>query len=122
MLQDLLHPGSTAGFASFWAVHRIESLNAVGYGDIDELSSLRSSRVGNLLKPLTGETYTKINNSGTTIVTECLIDYTKLDPIKNYKISSRLDDGTSIPYIPLGKITEEDTGKITEDGQTKIIE
>lgn len=81
--------GSTATFSNAWAIHRIEQLNAVGYGDIDEFSSIRSSRVGNLLKPVTGQTYLKITDSGTTIVTECLIDYTKLSGT-DYRLSGRL--------------------------------
>jgi hypothetical protein len=81
--------GSTASFQNTWCIHRIESLNAVGYGDIDELSSIRESRIGNLLKPLSGQSYTKITDTGTTIVTESLIDYTKIKGI-NYNIFGRL--------------------------------
>jgi len=108
---------------NFWAIHRIEESNENGT-DIYEFSNIISSIANNKLKEVSGSTLLKVTVTPltNTVITECLIDYTKLDPTKNYKISSRLDDGTSIPYIPLGKITEEDTGKITEDGQTKIIE
>lgn len=111
-----------AGY-NFWAIHRIEESNENGT-DIYEFSNIISSITNNKLKEVSGSTLLKVTvtPSSNEVVTECLIDYTKLDPAKNYKISARLDDGTSIPYIPLGKITEEDTGKITEDGQTKIIE
>lgn len=108
---------------NFWAIHRMEESNENGK-DIYEFSNIISSIANNKLKEVSGSTLLKVTvtPSSNEVITECLIDYTKLDPTKSYKISARLDDGTSIPYIPLGKITEEDTGKITEDGDTKIIE
>lgn len=81
--------GSTSDFLNAWAIHRIESYLAVGYGDIDELSSIRDSRIGNLLKPIVGEDYLKVTDSGTTIVTECLIDYTKIKG-SEYNLTGRI--------------------------------
>lgn len=108
---------------NFWAIHRIEEADESGY-DIYEFSSIISSIANNKLKPVSGQTFLKVDVTPltNTVVTECLIDYTKLDPSKSYKISGRLDDGTAVPYVPVGKLTEEDTLKITEDGQVKIIE
>jgi len=80
--------GSTSLFTNEWAIHRIEKVNATSQNDVDELSSIRDSRVGNLLKPLPGQTYLKITDNGTNFETECLIDYTKLNG--SYNLSYRL--------------------------------
>jgi hypothetical protein len=108
---------------NFWAIHRIEESQESGK-NIYELSSVISSISNNILKPVSGSTLLKVTVDPftTTVITDCLIDYTKLDKTKSYKISARLDDGTAVPYIPVGKLTEDGTIKITEDGQVKIIE
>ena len=81
--------GSTAAFSNSWAIHRMETLLASSYGNIDELSSIRDSRIGNILKPLVGQSFLKITDSGTTIVTECTIDYTKVNG-SEYNLSGRI--------------------------------
>lgn len=107
----------------FWAIHRIEESNESGT-NIYELSSIISSISNNLLKILPGESFLKmtITSATKTVVTECLIDYTKLDSTKNYKISGRIDDGNAVPWAPISKEEEDGTIKITEDGFIKIVE
>ena len=82
--------GSTASFSDFWGIHRLEPYLAVGDNAIDEFSSIRDSRIGNLLKATAGETKLKITDFGTYVEVECVIDYTKLDPTLTYNIYSRL--------------------------------
>lgn len=95
--------GSTSDFDNQWAIHRIEADGAVGYSAIDELSSIRDSRVGNKLKPLTGETYLKITDNGTSIETECLIDFTKLSPGVQYNLSGRLGRIKTYPRYQIAR-------------------
>jgi hypothetical protein len=82
--------GSTASFADFWAIHRLEPYLAVGDNAVDEFSSIYDSRTGNLLKATAGETKLKITDFGTHVEVECVIDYTKLDPLQTYNIFTRL--------------------------------
>jgi hypothetical protein len=70
--------GSTADFPNEYAVSRIEPANSTGYNDIHELSSLYDYPVGNLLIPLAGESLLKVTDNGTDLVTECVVDYTRL--------------------------------------------
>lgn len=115
---DVFRPGY-----NFWAIHRIEESQENGT-NIYELSSLVSSISGNKLKPVSGETLLKVTVTpgSNTVVTECLIDHTQLNSSVNYKLSARIDDGIASGSLPDGKQTEDDFVKITEDGQTKIIE
>jgi hypothetical protein len=108
---------------NFWAIHRIEESNENGV-NIYEFSSIITPISGNLMKPVAGETLLKltVTTGSNTVVTECLIDHTQLTTGINYKISARLDDGLASGSLPDAKKTEDDFIKITEDGQTKIIE
>lgn len=92
--------GSTAGFNNRWAVHRIEKVNAIGQNEIDELSSIWTPRLNNILKPVAGETLLKITDLSTEIETECLIDYTRLAGNASYNLSARL--GRRKPYARYG--------------------
>lgn len=107
--------------ADFWATHNIQKVNSNG-DDIYELSSRVLGYENNILKAVAGETYLKmtINYSTKTVVTECLIDYTKLEKGVSYNLFARLDDG--IGSILDYKITEEGETKVTEDDEVKIIE
>ena len=95
--------GDTSTFNNIWAIHRIETVFSQGYNQIDELSSIRDSRLGNLLKPLNGETLLKVTDDGTSVVTECMIDNTKLGA-GSYNISGRLG---SEPVYPLYDIARD---------------
>jgi hypothetical protein len=106
--------GSTSGWYNAFAIHRIDSYNSMGQYKIYELSSLRDYPSGNLLKPLTGETNLKITDTGTEIVTECLIDYTKLKG--NYNLQSRL--GRSKVY---GRYKGTSEFKFLDAGKTEAL-
>lgn len=110
--------------ANFWGIHRIEesyNLNVKIY----ELSSLVPSIEDNLLIPVSGESLLKVtvDYNNNTVVTECLIDYTKLDSNKTYKLSTRLDDGLcSGNAIQGGRLVESGDFRLDEDGNIRIIE
>lgn len=92
--------GSTTGFNNRWVVHRIEKVNAIGHNEIDELSSIWTPRLNNILKPVAGQTLLKITDFSTYIETECLIDYTRLSGNVSYNLSARL--GRRKPYARYG--------------------
>jgi hypothetical protein len=73
----------------YWGIHRIEEENQAGFG-IDELSSIRDTFPSNRLIPKAGETNLTITGAGMTLVTECLVDHTKLQTGVNYKLSGRI--------------------------------
>jgi len=101
-----------------WGIHRIEEVN--GEGDIMELSSKAEAYEKDILKPISGESYLKLTAVTTSkIVTECLIDYTKLKKGIDYKLSGRIDDGTGVQVV---KLMEDGTIKEMEDGTTKITD
>ena len=79
--------GSTSDFNDYWAVHRIDNFKTTGYGSIEEISSEKLS-LNNILIPLSGETKLKVTINPTNVITECLIDFTKLQG--NYTLSTRL--------------------------------
>lgn len=81
--------GSTSGFNSQWAIHRIEEFRTTTDFTIDEFSSIENPRLGNVLKPVVGSSLLKITDNGTNIVTECLIDYTKLTKT-SFSLTARL--------------------------------
>ncbi len=92
--------GDSSGFTDEWVVHRLDKLLSSGYGII-ELSSFRDKAKNSPLKPINGETYTKITNTGTEIITESLIDYTKISG--NYNISARLSRTPSYPRYGIAR-------------------
>jgi hypothetical protein len=73
----------------YFGIHRLEEANQPGFA-IDELSSIRDTFTANRLIPLAGETNLKITNSGMTLITECLVDHTKLTKGISYKVSGRI--------------------------------
>jgi hypothetical protein len=72
-------------------VHRIELENQQGT-NIFELSSFNPliTTTNNILKPLIGENFVKVYLSAGTIVSECLIDYTKIQRGLNYYLSGKI--------------------------------
>lgn len=76
---------------TYYGIHRIQESNSPS-NDIVRLSSLDyKNRLGDILKPKDGETGVTIVNDGVNIITECLIDYTKINPITNYDYSGRVE-------------------------------
>lgn len=76
--------------AVLYGTIRLEEYQQGGLLNIYELSSFRGSAVNNPLKPLSGESFTKLTTLISSVVAECVIDYTKLNPASQYKISARL--------------------------------
>jgi len=112
--------GAITDLTDFWAIHRIEESNQLGY-EIDELSSINPFPTPNRLIPLSGETQLKIYLDAGNVITECLVDGSQITSGVSYNLSSRIEQGT--PAIPEGaKITEEDVLKDTEGDELKIIE
>lgn len=72
-----------------FGIHRIEPSQNQGDG-ILELSSVLPSVGNNLLKPLDGENLLKFTLTGSTLVTECLIDGSLIQEGVSYKLSARV--------------------------------
>tara|TARA_R110000787_G_scaffold23250_1_gene66749 strand:- start:1219 stop:3678 length:2460 start_codon:yes stop_codon:yes gene_type:complete len=85
---------------------------------IYELSSIRESIINNPLIPLVGESYTKLTDDGLTVVLECLIDGSLLNPTTNYDISATMRD----VFGEIGIETEIDVLIATELNDVIIIE
>lgn len=105
----------------YWGIIRIEEYQNGGLFSIDEMSSEYLPRPNNRLKPMAGETKLKVTNNGTTIVLECLIDYTKINVTEGfqYHISARIgEEGVAFG----GKRMEDGTYKKMESGTQKILE
>ena len=93
--------GSTSIFTNGWFVHRLETINANSYNDINELSSILTPTLSRL-KPLLGETLLKVTDNGTNFVTECLIDYTKLNG-QTINLSARMGRYKVYPYYNIAR-------------------
>jgi hypothetical protein len=94
--------GSTTGFNNRWAVHRIEKVNTIGQNEIDELSTIWTPRLNNLLKPVAGQTLLKLTDFSTYIETECLVDYTRLSNT-SYNLSARLGRRKTYPRYGIAR-------------------
>lgn len=111
--------GAVSGIGDFWAVHRIEVENAIGK-NIEELSTLRAFPVGQILKPLSGFNFLRIYTDSGNVVTECLIDHTKLDGFSKYKLSGRIDSGgltTGMAYEGIGVMAFENSDVMLFENQ-----
>jgi len=76
-----------------YGVMRLEEFQQGGLFNIFELSTFRNAAVNNPLIPKTGENKASFNVFTDRIEVECAVDFTKLNPTSQYKISCRL--GTS---------------------------
>lgn len=94
--------GSTTNFTDSYFIHRLESVNASSYNDINEFSSVISPLINNRLKPMIGETLLKVTDNGTNFVTECLIDYTKLVG-NQFNLSARMGRLKTYPYYNIAR-------------------
>ena len=74
----------------YWGINRIQEQEQPGE-DIFELSTITDRLLSGLLIPLEGQDYLSIAlDISDNIVLTCRIDYTKLQPGKNYDLSTRL--------------------------------
>jgi len=106
----------------YFGVIRMEVFQSGGYTSVFELSSIEGSATPNTLKPLSGETLTKVTNSGTDILVECLIDWQE---IKLFPAGTEFHISTRIGLTGGGldaKFMESGIVKLMEDGTTKILE
>ena len=110
-------PDATPGLASlYWGIIRIEEANQPGVA-ICELSTFRESKANNILKPLAGESYSKLSLNASVLCLECAIDYTKLNPAKSYNVYGRMGLSDQTPIVP-ATITSEVDITLTEGAQT----
>lgn len=106
---------------NYWGIIRCEKYRAGGRQIINQLSSDVASASNNPLEPLTGESYTKVTNNGSTVVIECLFNPENLPEAgvgEDVHISGEI--GLAQP-ITL-KLKEDGTAKKKEDGSGKILE
>lgn len=87
--KDTLFKAVFANAASMqYGIHRIEPSQNTGDGII-ELSSIFEPSPGSILKPLPGETTLKFDLTGSDLVTQCIIDGSKIQEGAQYKLSAR---------------------------------
>lgn len=87
---------SSSSVTDLYAIHRIQQAG-VAPDNIEEMSSLRLPPAGQKLKPKDGETLTTLGTVGSNIHSECLIDYTQIDPAATYNLSARVERYTAAP-------------------------
>ena len=115
-------PDAVPGLASlYWGIIRIEEANQPGVA-ICELSTFRESKANNILKPLPGESHSKLSLNASVLCLECAIDYKKLDPAKLYNVYGRMgaNDQTPIP-APMVKVQISGT-TIQPDGDFFVFQ
>lgn len=106
--------------SNYWAVHRIEVSQQQGFA-ISELSSINDYPTNNPLIPITGETLLKLYIDNGLIVSECYIDPSKIDLSNGINLSAEISTGDEA-VIANAKLMESGVIKITESGETKILE
>lgn len=79
--------------ANFWAVHRIQQTNSTG-DNIEELTTNKG--IQTLLKPVSGESFLRIYEDSGNIITECLIDFTRLNDQVGYDVSAEIAEKSTI--------------------------
>lgn len=106
---------------SYWGTIRAEKYQAGGRKVINQLSSDTVSATKNPLEPLTGESFVKVTNNGSTVVLECLFNPDFLPEAtdgEDVHISAEL--GLTLPVNI--KLKEDGTGKKLEDDTNKLLE
>lgn len=84
---ELVNGGNIADYADAWGIHRIQEKNNTSY-TIFEFSSVKPNVVN---QPLTSDSgLLSVTYDGNKIITECLVDGTKLNIGAEYTISARL--------------------------------
>jgi len=113
--------GIMADITDFWGIHRIEITGETGQ-QIDELSTTETNELtNNLLKGITTD-YLDMSLVLGEIVTECLIDGSKIQNGVNYNLSGRIES----PDRPKGSFTartsEDLEYRTSEDLEIRFIE
>lgn len=102
--------------AEGYGIHRIENENNISK-DIEEFSSITtpSIDVNNKLKPITGETLLKISIIAGNIVTESLVDGTRLTAGVNQKLSATINNIAVLLVDENGDYLVDENGDFLED-------
>lgn len=116
------HTAPFTGIDDFWVWHGLEPVNSPS-GNPHILSSERANATDGLLIPLAGESFvTKVLGTGPLagkLITECMIDFTQIDPNTTYKFSARIGSKSGIPpFDSCTKFLEDGSPKLLEDGIT----
>jgi hypothetical protein len=82
--------GAVTDLTGFWGFHTLEIENETGK-QVYVLSTIQTPPNNNLLIPVVGETQLKLSLDSGNVISECLIDYTKLGSITNYRATGRLE-------------------------------
>ncbi len=118
--------GAVLGFTNYTGVIRIDTAQG-GLFSIQELSTLANNdplTINNLLKPIAGETRTKIeiDPAGYYVDLICQSNSANMTEGSSYTISSRLWSSDVEPPVVGDKKMENNTQKLKEDGTDKILE
>lgn len=130
---EILNDRNTQIVATFTSTDIITALESSIYGIIEleiyqsgefainQLSSMRTSAIGNPLIPLAGESFAKVTKvDDYNITVECDVDYTLLSG-NEFKISARIGSKTNTPLFIEGKTTTTGDLKTTTTGDIKTI-
>ena len=87
---------TSSSTTDLYAIHRLQEAGAI-VDNIQEMSSVNLPPPGQALIPKDGETLITLATVGSDIYSECLIDYTQIDPSKTYNLSGRVERFTAGP-------------------------
>jgi hypothetical protein len=87
---------TATNLTNVWAIHRLYELNSQGNNLIAELSSILAYPDNNPLLPIDGQTQLYLYLNSGDIVSECLIDNTKIDASKQYRLTARIDRASEV--------------------------
>jgi hypothetical protein len=87
---------TATNLTNVWAIHRLYELNSQGNNLIAELSSILAYPDDNPLLPIDGQTQLYLYLNSGDIVSECLIDNTKIDASKQYRLTARIDRASEV--------------------------
>ena len=97
----------------WWAEYRIAEQNQTGFNN-DVITTTKNYSQNNRLIPKDGETHVTLDIDSNTIITECLVDNTKLISGRDYKIDSYLRNSNE-PVEPITWTFETETNITLED-------
>lgn len=106
----------------YYGIFRLEKYNAGGDNSIWERSSINNSIDFNPILPLSGDTYPKVTNNGSTITLEGRIDPSRfVDISEGDQVFLTAEIGRIDSVVDV-KVTESGAYKSTESGTFKVIE
>ena len=78
---------------NLYGIHSIQKTGALA-DDVEQLSSIREPGTNPILKPLAGEQLLMLSIDAGDVISECLIDHTRLEEGVNYDLTARIDRQT----------------------------